>query len=95
MKKTAWLALLGFLFVITAACLVPGPTVAPPPVKKEIRTVKPGPNFVWISGHWKWSAGRYVWLTGRWVKKKPGRNWVAGHWTRRGKHWVWVKGHWR
>ena len=95
MKKTAFLILLGFVSVLIAACVVAGPTMAPPPMKKEIRTMKPGPQFIWISGHWKWSGNRYSWVQGHWVKNRPGRHWVAGHWERRGPRWVWIKGHWR
>lgn len=95
MKNLSWLILVGFIFTMVAGCVVAGPTMAPPPAKKEVRTARPGPNYVWITGHWNWSSGRYVWIRGHWVKNKPGKNWVPGHWTKKGRRYVWIKGHWR
>lgn len=95
MKKIALVLLACFLLVAISACVVARPRVAPPPLKTEVRPVKPGPNYVWISGHWKWSHSRYVWVTGHWTKPRPGYTWVKGHWQRRGNHWVYIKGHWR
>lgn len=95
MKKTASLVLVGFLATIIAGCVVSSPRVAPPPPRSEAISAKPGPNFVWIGGHWKWNGQRYVWTPGHWVKAKPGKSWVPGHWEKRGPHWVWKKGHWR
>lgn len=95
MKKTAWCVLLIFIWVFIASCVVSHPTVAPPPPKNEVKTPKPGPNYVWISGHWKWTGGNYVWVSGHWTRAKPGKVWVPGHWEKRGNHWVWISGHWR
>jgi len=44
-----------------------GVVFAPAPV--EVVTVRPGPNFVWIKGHYR---------TGRWGYL----SWVPGHWKR-------------
>jgi hypothetical protein len=66
MKKIASVVLIGFVFVLLAGCIVGHPRIAPPPLKKEIRSVKPGPNHVWISGHWKKKGPRYVWVPGHW-----------------------------
>ena len=27
----------------------------------------PGPNFVWVSGHYDWDGYQYVWVDGQWV----------------------------
>jgi hypothetical protein len=94
-KKMALFVLMGFVFVLLAGCVVSHPRIAPPPLKKEVRSVKPDPNHVWISGHWKWSAGRYVWIPGHWTKAKPGKVWVKGHWKKKGPRYVWVPGHWK
>jgi hypothetical protein len=64
MRKFAWLVLLSFVLTMLMGCIAARPRVAPPPLKKEVRPHKPGPNFVWIPGHWKWSGGRYVWVRG-------------------------------
>ena len=95
MKKTAWILLVAFLFVFLAGCVIARPALAPPPLKKEVRTAKPGPNDVWISGNWKWNGGKYIWAPGRWVKARKGMTWVPGHWEKRGRHWVYIKGRWR
>jgi hypothetical protein len=95
MKKTTWAVLLGFIFVLLAGCVVARPSFAPPPLKKEVRAVKPGPNFIWTSGHWKWSGSKYYWVSGRWTKNRRSHTWVTGHWARKGNHWVYIKGHWR
>jgi hypothetical protein len=95
MKKIVWFSLLGFLFIFIAGCVIAQPTTAPPPVKKEIRAAKPGPAFVWISGHWKWSGPGYTWVAGYWRRAPAGKVWVPGRWEKRGNHWVWITGHWK
>jgi len=95
MKKAAYVVILGLIAVIVSGCVVAHPRVAPPQLRAEVVSAKPGPNFVWVAGYWKWSGGAYVWAPGHWVKAKPGKAWVAGHWERRGNHWVWRSGHWR
>jgi len=76
-------------------CAPPRPYHEPPPPRREVRLHKPGPNYVWISGHHEWHGGRWVWISGHWVKKRPGMYWVEGHWVKQGNRWVWVEGHWR
>ncbi len=95
MKKFAWFALLGFVFILLTGCVVTKPTVAPPPPRSEVIPSKPGPNSVWIAGYWKWTGSTYVWVGGYWSKNRPGKVWVPGHWERKGPHWVWKQGHWR
>lgn len=95
MKKAALLVLIGFLLAIAAGCVVAPPRVAPPPLRTEVLSARPGLHFVWIGGSWRWNGHAYVWAAGSWVKAKPGRSWVPGHWERRGPHWVWRKGRWR
>ncbi len=96
MKKIAWIVLLSFVCVMLAGCVVTArPTLPPPPLRKEVRIVKPGPDYIWISGHWRWVGGKYFWVKGHWIKERRGKAWVPGHWEKRGRHWVWVKGRWR
>ena len=94
MKKFAWIVLLGFVLILFEGCIVSHPTTAPPPPKTEFRPTKPGSNYVWISGHWKWTGNHYKWVPGYWTKARRGKVWVKGHWEKRGPHWVWIKGHW-
>jgi hypothetical protein len=66
----------------------------PPPPQVEVLPVAPGPDFVWIGGHWGWH-GRWVWEGGRYERHPHGR-WEAGHWDHRpGRGYVWVEGRWR
>ena len=95
MKKIAWLTLVIFVLILLGSCIVAGPIVAPPPLKKEVRSLKPGPNYVWISGHWKWTGSKYVWVSGYWSKAPKGKIWVPGHWKKKGRNWVWIPGHWK
>ncbi len=68
----------------------------PPPPMKEVHTPSPGPNQIWIDGHWEWKKGGYVWVPGHWVKKpKKHSVWVPGHWKKTRKGWIWVPGHWK
>ncbi len=92
---TAVLALICLILGLLIGCVVSHPRVAPPPLKQEVRPVKPSVQHVWIPGHWKWAGGRYVWIGGHWTKPKAGKVWVPGYWKKKGSHYVWVPGHWR
>ncbi len=95
MKKAAFLVLIGFLLAIADGCVVSPPRIAPPPLRVEVLSARPGPHFVWIGGCWRWNGNTYIWAPGHWVNARPGKAWVPGHWERRGPHWVWKNGHWR
>jgi hypothetical protein len=94
-KACVWLIVIGVLSTLASSCIVSYPTIAPPPVRVEVRPVQPGPNHIWIGGYWAWRSSKYVWVGGYWTKARPGRAWVPGHWERRGSHWVWRRGRWR
>jgi hypothetical protein len=58
---------------------------------------QPGPNFVWVRGHYRWdrAVAAYVWVPGHWAEPPQGyRVWVPGHWDQRPDGWFWVEGHW-
>ena len=77
-------------------CVVARPRQAPPPPpRKLVKIRKPGSNYTWIPGHYKWRKGRYYWVKGYWKKGRRGHVWVKGHWVKRGGHWVYIEGHWR
>ncbi|NIM11224.1 MAG: BcpO-related WXXGXW repeat protein, partial [Candidatus Aminicenantes bacterium] len=82
--------LFGFVLVLVFSfslmnCAPPRPVREPPPrPRREARPPKPGPNYIWVSGHHVWRHGRWVWVSGHWVKKRPGMVWVQGHWEKRG-----------
>ncbi len=83
--------LIAFVYSCAGVVYIPEP---PPPLKTEIKTAKPGPNAVWIDGHWKWNGHKYVWKPGYW-EKNPRGTWVPGHYTKRSRGHVWVPGHWK
>jgi hypothetical protein len=69
----------------------------PPPEVVEVVPPQPGPNFVWVRGHYRWDrdAAAYVWVPGHWSEPPQGyRVWVPGHWDQRPNGWFWVEGHW-
>ncbi len=68
----------------------------PPPPRREMVPVQPGPRYVWVQGYHRWDGRAYVWTPGSWVLPPPryGR-WVPGHWRNTRRGYVWVEGHWR
>jgi len=71
--------------------------VRPPAPRVVVKPVKPGRNFVYISGYWKWNPrrNRYVWVDGSWVRSRPGYVYVTGRWRRVNRGFVWVPGRWK
>lgn len=94
-KKFFAVLLLTFFLVSITACVVYRPHGEPPPPRSEVRSHKPGPNYIWVQGHWEWRRGDWNWVRGHWIKTRPGRIWVPGHYELRRGHRVWVPGHWR
>jgi hypothetical protein len=69
---------------------------APPPAPRaEVQPSCPGPDVVWVKGHWKWNGRKYKWVDGHWAKQRNKGHWVSGHWAKRPRGWVWVPGHWK
>jgi len=69
----------------------------PPPPRREIIVESPGPDYVYIRGHWIGGrGGEYEWVPGRCVRPEGRhRAWVDGHWARDRDGWYYVEGHWR
>jgi len=68
---------------------------APPPEAAEVVAVSPGPDHVFIRGHWEWNGSRYVWKHGRYLRRPSDRAvWVEGHWQSSELGWFWQAGHW-
>jgi hypothetical protein len=75
---------------------VSGPVIRsePPPERVEYAPPSPGPDFVWIRGHWDWHRERWEWKPGRWERPaQRGSVWVPGRWIPRDGGWVWAEGH--
>jgi len=97
----------GFIFSITVIALLSisifsnaQVIIKIKPLRPKVVVVKPkapGPNFVWINGHWKWSKRvvKYVWAKGHWSKRRRGANWVSGHWADVPGGHKWIPGHWK
>ena len=80
-----------------AQVVVPGVsvTVAPPPVRAEVRPMAPSPNHVWINGHWAWRRGAHVWMPGHYaLPPGAGYRWVPARWVNEGGRYVFFEGHW-
>jgi WXXGXW repeat (2 copies) len=67
----------------------------PPAPEVEVIPVAPGPEFIWVAGHHRWTGHGYVWVGGHY-DRRPNRDahYVRGHWEHRGRTTVWVDGHW-
>jgi hypothetical protein len=66
----------------------------PPVEKEEVITTRPGPNYTWIPGRWRWE-NKWNWSTGHWfANPHPNAVWVPGHWVSKPHGWVWIRGHW-
>ena len=39
---------------------------APPPMRREYRTARPEPGYIWIGGYWDLDGDRWAWRRGRW-----------------------------
>lgn len=84
----------------TLACAAPSGRlyvrVGPPAPIAEVRSVSPGPDFVWIEGYHRWDGRAYVWVPGRWERRpQPRAEWVPGRWEHDRRGWFYVDGHWR
>jgi hypothetical protein len=69
----------------------------PPPPRAEAPPPSPGPEMVWMSGHWTWKpeARNYVWLEGKYATPpRPRAAFVPGRWVQRTEGWIWEDGRW-
>jgi hypothetical protein len=89
-------------FVIHAADISVGVNVGgariylqetPPAPRMERHERAPGPDFVWIQGHWNHHHGRWEWMRGHW-DRRPGYMYIPGHWQQEGPGWVWIEDQW-
>jgi hypothetical protein len=72
--------------------------VAPPAPQAE--NIAPRSGFVWVKGHWGWSANKkYEWIPGHWEREKANVKWYDGRWESKTQgnvtYWVWVEGGWK
>ncbi len=43
-----------------------------PGARAEVIPPSPGPNYVWLAGHWGTAGADYAWVPGAWVLPKRG-----------------------
>ena len=93
---------LALALAVTSACVPESASVGvavttpPPAARVEVIGTAPGPEYVWIGGHWGWQGSEYVWMDGRWDRGPHAKaKWVPGHWKNTKRGWVWTDGHWK
>jgi len=78
----------------------PEPGVVPqqpaPPEKEVKKPERPGRDYFWIDGDWKWNAqtASYVRELGHWEQKRAGLRYVPGCWEKVIAGWKWIPGKW-
>ncbi len=103
-------ALLSAALTLLSGCIVERPrarvyyaepapiivTQAPPSPLYEQVPVAPGPDFVWIAGHWHWNGNRWVWNRGYYARPpRRGAVWVAPRFEAHEGGSVFIGGYWR
>ena len=72
------------------------PAYPPPP--REVVTVRPAREAVWVQGYWSYSGrgNSYQWVPGHW-EIPPGqyRTFVQPRWERQPQGYIYVRGYWR
>ena len=68
---------------------------APPPLRQERRSPRPGPNHLWIAGYWDRQGDRWDWAPGRWEEPaERGSRWVKPQYRHEGGAYRYDPGHW-
>jgi hypothetical protein len=69
-----------------------------PPLRTEVVIARPGPEFIWVRGHWDWVGGPrgYVWLPGAWVRPPhPHAVWIEPRYEFRAHRHFFARGYWK
>lgn len=65
----------------------------PPAAPNEIRPAAPGPDYVWVRGHYELNQGVWSWTNGRWeLPPQPGMVWVDSRFEPQTQRWT--PGYW-
>ena len=69
---------------------------APPPPLQQAAALppQPGPNAVWVPGHYHWEGG-WRWVPGHWEPNRGGQRWVPPVAHERGGSVVYHAGYWQ
>ena len=97
--------MIAVLLVTFAAGCIPLPApgagvvwirLGPPEPRREVIVESPGPDYLWITGYYRWDGAVYAWVPGRWEPRpRPRAVWVSGRWYHERRGWYWIEGHWR
>jgi hypothetical protein len=70
---------------------------APPADRSETPPAQPGPQYVWVAGHYSWDGNDFQWHSGAWAQPPNGyHTWAPGAWQQTGTaNWVYVEGQWQ
>lgn len=69
--------------------------VAPPPLRVETMSARPGPGHVWARGYWDWDGDSWAWVPGRWaVGPTKTASWIPARYERVSGGWRYVPSHW-
>ena len=71
-------------------------TGRPPRIRHEVRTARPGPDYVWVAGVYDYDdSGRYRWIPGRWERPvAPQAYWIPARYIRTSRGTIYEPGHW-
>ena len=102
-RYVSWIAAASLSTVLLTSAAGCAPTTGrvyvhagPPARVVEVRTVAPGPGYVWLEGYQAWNGRAYSWVPGRWVRApRPRAVWVPGHWAHDRQGYFWIDGRWR
>jgi hypothetical protein len=102
--KQSRLLLLAVATLLFSGCIVAPPphrhyvgavvTVAPPPLRVEVRGEPPYPGYLWFDGYWGWEHDHHVWVPGHWVEPRAGYRWAPHRWVHERDGWHLEEGHW-
>ena len=68
---------------------------APPPMRQERMSPRPGRDHVWARGSWDWQGNDWAWSPGRWDRpERRGSRWVYARYAREGSGYRYEPSHW-
>jgi hypothetical protein len=66
-----------------------------PALRHEVRTERPGPNYLWVGGFWHHTGTEWTWNDGRWTEPpQPHAKWIAPRYEKVKGGTRYSPGHW-
>ena len=70
----------------------------PPALRHEVRSTRPGSDYVWVNGSWDWDGGHgghWRWVDGRWDRPAVAHGyWIPARYVRTSHSTIYEPGHW-